>query len=877
MESPIVARTHSGAITMGQGLKTPAFIVNHKQQPHQGLEDSIDVDTRFPGFGVGPQLTQPKTPKFATSARVGQIKVESTEEREMREIREAQERKRLEKAQKRERMQRALQGEPISQTAPVAPLPLTQPQSPKFATDARAQFSRSSEQQSNDNISGGNQEDEEALPDTRNQMFFTVGGGGKPLVDRKFQLRSDRRALARQRKDSPPKPKEDYVGLAERLHKVQQQEAEEGVEDGAGAGVISIAPFRPTVPKTPKFATAQRVRVNTAAPALGAHDDDHDHDHDDRAPAFRPQVAVHQPIERPALTVGKTPNFATKHRARREPLAALEADDQPSKKFRTNAAGRAARDGGAIGVPMIPKAALTRPEEFDFATAARSLAAEDGSKFRSTAKKPKKQRDAFEQAAMDVAFTSNKIGMYVDLDTNLDQDVAVAKLATTGRKRNPGKSRFAMEESDEELVQPDFGIDDSSEAPAVVRGEGNNKKKNSHPAQQEKKRERVEPPALTIPKTPKFATTARAASRPKPREPSPERVKEPVQQKPRVQEHPQAAAAHQYQLTIPQAPRFHTEARAKAHPKPEPKEEHFVQQQQQQPARVASATQVVRQQPALTEPKPFSFATDSRFKKQQPAAAFDAAPAQKQPVFHADKYSTALGLTEPKPFSFATDSRLGQKRVENDHPNQVPRHDQQHHQHNPFGLTEPQPFNLRVEQRGALAREVLEKKVREEEEERIRKANFRAKPFVEAEPPAYQPRAFIPPTKAQDVVLNSEVRAARRQEFEAQERQRRQEDERLAREREKERARREAEEIKEMRKRMVPKVWKRFFFWNPNVVCFFFDINHESLLLHRHDLSRLTLHLYMHRAATFHSQSQSLQPLRHQEDSIASFEAFICD
>lgn len=47
------------------------------------------------------------------------------------------------------------------------------------------------------------------------------------------------------------------------------------------------------------------------------------------------------------------------------------------------------------------------------------------------------------------------------------------------------------------------------------------------------------------------------------------------------------------------------------------------------------------------------------------------------PVF-ADKYSVAL--TEPKPFSFATSSRLGEPskhRVENAHPNSVQQQQQQ--------------------------------------------------------------------------------------------------------------------------------------------------------------------------------------------------------
>ncbi len=233
-----------------------------------------------------------------------------------------------------------------------------------------------------------------------------------------------------------------------------------------------------------------------------------------------------------------------------------------------------------------------------------------------------------------------------------------------------------------------------------------------------------------------------------------------------------------------------------------------MQQQQQQPA----------YQPAqflpLTEPKPFSFATDSRvgrpsksivdrpekLEKPQPSAV----PVK---MAHADKYSTAL--TEPKPFSFATNARLGEpakQRVENAHPNSAqyappPQHN------NIFGLTEPQPFNLRVEARGQVSKEVQEKKLKErEEEERQRHVHqYKAKPFVDQPAPFPQVKSSIPLTNVQEFVLNSDVRAVRRAEFEQAERQRRMEEAKFASERERERQEREEQEVREMRKRMVPK------------------------------------------------------------------------
>lgn len=125
-------------------------------------------------------------------------------------------------------------------------------------------------------------------------------------------------------------------------------------------------------------------------------------------------------------------------------------------------------------------------------------------------------------------------------------------------------------------------------------------------------------------------------------------------------------------------------------------------------------------------------------------------------------------------------------------------------------MTEPQPFKLRVEARGQVAREVLEKKMREreEEEEQARQnQQYKARPFVVQQPanPFPAVRSQIPLTNVEEFVLNSDVRAVRRAEFEQAERQRRMEEAKLNAQREMERQQREEEEIREMRKRLVHK------------------------------------------------------------------------
>lgn len=813
LESPIVARTHNAL--QGADLKTPGFMVG-RSQPRRGvLDDSVDVPAYGGGAAAPVALTVPKTPKFATSARLGASKAESTEERELRLIEEQKERQRVEREKKEQRMRRALTGA-AQQAASVAaaPLPLTQPRSPKFATDSRAAFAaqqqkllqRSFDRSFDANVDEAAVHEEEAVEeplDTRNKMFFTVGASNKPVAERKFVLQSDRRAAAKLASKKAEPPREEYVGLAERLHRVQQAHVavddEDEVEGNTDADsdqparrVMEFAPFKPTIAKTPNFATKHRSRAPSAwrqqehvvvVPKLNAG-------------PVRVPVA---PAVRPEVTLGRTPHFATKARARRQPVS-------DKKKYRTGAAKHAAADGGAVGVPMIAKAALTRFEEFDFATAARALAIEEGleaagqpKSLKKTARKPRKP-DVFEAAAMEVATTANKIGMYVDLDGDLDQDVAVAKLATTGRKRQQGRSRFFDQDNDGDdgaaLAQPDFGLADKpTKQPQPER------KRERAPAQQQQQ------PQLTVPKTPKFATSARARApfQPK-RDPSPNRR---PAQKPRAAEPPRQQQQQQpAQLTIPKTPKFATSSRARPVVAPAPVEpiskkptrvpvQQHQQQQQQVHHHVAPAA------PELTEPKPFSFATDARMghKEAKPA------PQSNKPLFEADKYSTARTLTEPKPFSFATSARLGAPLVratENAHPNQVASRAQPV-DHAMGGLTNPEPFHLRVSVRGAVAQEVLAQKLREEEEELRRRAQFRAKPFVECAPPAPAPRATLPLTHAEDVVLNSDVRAARRHEFEAADRLRREQQQRADEARERERAQREQQELKELRKRLVHK------------------------------------------------------------------------
>lgn len=805
MESPIVPRASHA--TSFADLKTPGFMVQQRPFETNGpLEDSFGA----PIPNAAPTLTIPKTPKFATASRSAAVTqhIETTEERELREIREAKEKKRLEKLAREERMQKALRGESNHGAGVVAQqAPLTMPVSPKFATSARVGRRSTSEhvapavvetvEQVEEPVAEEQpvqQEEEEEEESKRNGMFFEVKVSNRPVVERKFKLASDRRAAARKRKDQTvDAPKTEFVPFAEALFKVQQQalkeeqqEEEDGdqqqEEDAPAPAVINIAPFRPTIPETPKFATTQRARVRdhvVAAPVVVA-----------KPIVIAPTHVA--PIQRPEVTVAKSPKFSKRFNKGSARAGDVSEDDDmlalPTKRYRSNAAHKAAADGGALGVPMIPKMALTRPEEFDFATAARALAMEGGAT---------KEHDIFEEAAAEVRTTSNKIGMYVDLDTNLDQETAVAKGATTGKKRNPGMSRLPGLEDGDVLVQPDFG-DESLFQPSPPK-KTKEETIHHHAAP-------IAPPALTIPKTPKFATTARAraAHKSPARRKSLEKLK---QMKPVYEHQPVSKPIQPPALTIPETPKFATTARAREAFKP-------IQESKKQVAPVVEKRQEKAAAPVqhfeLTEPKPFSFATDARIKNSVRSVAASVSSHQPSKPSHKvaqDTYSSALGLTEPKPFSFATNTRLGdatrKQRVENEHPN-----DHIHNQkpsNTAFGgLTEPKPFNLRVETRGAVAKEVLQKKIQEEEEERQRRANFKAKPFVETQP-YIAPRPAPQVTEVQDFVLNSDVRAARRNEFEDQMRQKRDEEARIAAEREYERQLREEQDLRELRKRLVHK------------------------------------------------------------------------
>ncbi len=353
-------------------------------------------------------------------------------------------------------------------------------------------------------------------PEGRNEMFFTVGDTGKPMVERRFVLASDRRAAAKQRKQVPRQAVVEYVPLAEGLLRLQQQQRPESENAGMPSDqVMSFAPFREKVTQSPTQSARAKGRRVTAA------DDDE--------------------------------------------------DDDPSKRYRSTAANRAATEGGAAGVPMIPKMALTRPEEFDFATAARELAKE-GHEFIG------QRLDVFEQAEADVRGTSNKIGMFVDLDTGLDQETVVAKRATTGKKRNPGKSRLAGLLLDAQLAQPDFGGDDVEPQPA--------------------KRSRPEPAALTVPKTPKFATAARAQSKVRRSSVSP---RQKVVRAPSILSDPQQSTREvvAMRLTVPKTPSFATSARVR------PSIREIVPGKKPEKRNVTQAE--------LTQPQPFQFATNMRF------------------------------------------------------------------------------------------------------------------------------------------------------------------------------------------------------------------------------------------------------------------------
>lgn len=775
-----------------------------------------------------PQLTIPTSPQFATTHRVSSRAghVETTEERELREIREARERKAAERRAKEEQQQ-------------------LQQQKQKFVE--KRKMDEESEEEGRDidfvvpEVHEGQEtkEEQEGEDDGGNGFFFTVPASSRPVVERKFNFASDRRAADRKRRNkdtvgSTSSKAKEFVPFAEALHKVQAEERIRKVdseEDNDIRKVIVIAPppSAPpappalTIPKTPKFATTARARTRVVEKV--ANEDNMSLSEALQAKQQQMKQKYQQQqqhhVQQPELTVPKTPNFATAHRARGGKGARAEEEDdslvkddnnnKATKKFRSTAATRAAMDGGAVGVPLIPKAALTRPEEFDFATAARALAMEGG-------KSSKAQPDIFEQAAAEVRSTANKMGIYVDLDGNLDQATTVAKNATTGKKRRLGQSRvFGFDQSD--LVQPDFGDESllafGGGAAAFDEQQQQQPQKGQHLKKHRDERSAAPaaPPALTIPKTPKFATAQRAKSKPAPTATfHSEEERKPFQAVKHAA--PQQDRAP-LTLTVPETPKFATDhrlrgARTEQHHAaaevPRSTKPAFVSAPA--PPAAAAAARI-----ELTEPKPFSFATDARAKAPR-AVVPSAAPKQHQhdhqePAY-ADRYSTALRLTEPQPFSFATDNRLGdavvrRTRVENDHPNAASA-SAPSRPPTTLGLTEPQPFKLHVDVRGAVSREVLERKIQEEENARQRKTQVQYyKPYVapDYEPP--QPVARLPVTQAHEFVLNSDVRAAKRREFEEAERERRAEEKRMAMEREAERVRREQEEIRELRKQMVPK------------------------------------------------------------------------
>jgi hypothetical protein len=81
--------------------------------------------------------------------------------------------------------------------------------------------------------------------------------------------------------------------------------------------------------------------------------------------------------------------------------------------------------------------------------------------------------------------------------------------------------------------------------------------------------------------------------------------------------------------------------------------------------------------------------------------------------------------------------------------------------------TQPEPFKLAIEERGEEHHQKFLAKLEEEKQEEQEKANFKAKPYVPAVPfePQKSTKAL---TLVSDVVLNSDVRAVNRQNFEVQ-------------------------------------------------------------------------------------------------------------
>ena len=91
-------------------------------------------------------------------------------------------------------------------------------------------------------------------------------------------------------------------------------------------------------------------------------------------------------------------------------------------------------------------------------------------------------------------------------------------------------------------------------------------------------------------------------------------------------------------------------------------------------------------------------------------------------------------------------------------------------------LTEPQPFKLRTEQRGALHQMTLQEKLEMEEHESMLKKNFVANPIPDFEPFVVK-RSDKPVVVPEAFSLNTDVRAAERQEFEEMLKQKEQEQE----------------------------------------------------------------------------------------------------
>lgn len=247
-------------------------------------------------------------------------------------------------------------------------------------------------------------------------------------------------------------------------------------------------------------------------------------------------------------------------------------------------------------------------------------------------------------------------------------------------------------------------------------------------------------------------------------------------------------------LTVAASPNLHTKQRSFAHPKPNPT-----------PNKKAVTSFKAR-------PMPNYSACGGSMNGSVGAAG-------STPKRRASAVVEPLSLTIPEPFALATEERSyleeqkRQQALEKERreleakrafkarpmPNVVPFRPQLE-----LKVTEPEPFYLQSEILHDAAQRELEEKLAKEREERLAKAQFKARPVLKAKPMELK-RSVRPLTEITSFALNTESRSQQREVFE----QRKLEKEQIAKMQEERRqaleAERQKQEIARMRQQLVHK------------------------------------------------------------------------